>query len=871
MRRLFYVGSFMLLIPWAYSWTDPDDTFKNLRTNVCKSIDWYSPTTGHDNILNFDENWNAALVSAIKELDDYYRVWGFSIKATECPKDRYSAHFSKTYNDMKCFISDLEEIGQLIKADLDRFKAIETSYDFVGCHSYLAYLEAWYQNPLLKRFGCHSFDKPTSAIIKYVYASGMTWKGPLAEWNVSPEDYVEKGRKCGAIYSQHFAKNLRKVVDEVCDFSTTETMCYLKLCFNIADSVDKLLEYTKSSVPVTDNYLNALVLSIFAAVRKLNQLYPNWEDLINRNYNDQLESTYFSNSWASSKMNVLTEYVFNNMDKVYDSTSNIGKQVFNTIDLLPVDYHCPTTQTADSFCYTTEVFDGMVQTLKQNTFGVRKQRKVQVNTRIDYKKFLEQTQQEQLLKIATGSQNNLLDIASDLRNDIVHSLEQSLGNTINENANEIKQSIQTGFGSLRKHFQQEASFDKEIAKADIIFIKTEIDKYVKFSDRLQGDVSKLVGNILYYGFVAATGDNVEKAVQMAIHIASMFNPLKWLTDGTSVADVMDASAEYMQSVATLLKTDVLKEAWFKLYYKARSFAYNLGKNQDNIDNVRELIDSLSTDTPPSNFKALKDEFIKQYNEYSPGANKKDLAEINTYWELLIDEGCDLIDSTEGSVSGGAKIALGSTCMDAKGEVQKLMALNEEIFDFQFDMMDALADCVRASNSFESASSITAGLDNIKEIVKKDRTSNVLKDLKILATYSTLLYRTTVLEAKENYCNVLEYKEGRRPDVCKTHDWQLSTLLSRRQTRCVSTQDFKVMPTRPAFSGDRAFISLKDLYAGKMVRFQVPNSQWLVEQGWISSDESSNPIFVQRFEVYLPVRSASERNVSCRFILIDSFY
>lgn len=182
-------------------------------------------------------------------------------------------------------------------------------------------------------------------------------------------------------------------------------------------------------------------------------------------------------------------------------------------------------------------------------------------------------------------------------------------------------------------------------------------------------------------------------------------------------------------------------------------------------------------------------------------------------------------------------------------------------------MNALAECVRASNSFESANSITAGLDTVKQVVYNSRDSNVLPELRLLAAYSSMLYRMTVLTAKENYCNVIEYREGHRPDVCKTLDWNLASLLSRSQSRYHCTQDFKVVPTRPSFSGDKAFIDLKDLYEGEVVQFQVPNSEWLVKNGWISSEEKDKPIFVQRLEVYLPVTSSSEKQVSLQNLVI----
>ena len=731
-------------------------------------------------------------------------------------------------------------------------------------------MSAWHLHPVISRLNCYNEGASryqAYALYQYVYNSGLNWAGtPTSDWHTDPYlvDKIKYQMGCDSFYNSTVAQGLRQEIDKLCAFSTTEPICRLRGVLEIADKVDKLLRYVSSSAPVTQQYLNATQLVMYAVVREMNKLYPDWIANIpskaGKDY--QFQSTYLSTSWVDSKVKSIIDYIFNNMDYVYNTVTNRERQMYYLMDLLPTNYHCEKSAQFGSLCWTIGAFDGMVKTLKQNANTQDTKRKVTVNTAIDYKAFLEHTQTERLLKLSETSLSNLITVATELRDDIVHSLDQSIQQSAAESTNQITGALQSGFDSLRKHFQQEASFDKAIAKADIAFINGEITKYMDASNKLQEKVSKLVGNILYYGFVAATGDNAEAAAKLVAHFLSMFNPLKWLTGGTSAVDIMDATAEYTQSIATLLKTDTLKTAWNKLSYYSRYFAKKLAGNQAYLENIDKLVKSLSADTPPSDFEEQKEKFIKGYNYYSPGVNIEDLTEVNTYWELLIDEACDLIDSTSGIVSGATKIAMGSDCFDAPGEVQKLMALNEEIFDFQFDMMDALTECVRASNGYASASTITTGLVNVKEVVSKDRNSNVLTELRLLAAYSSMLYRITVLTAKENYCNVLEYREGSRPELCKTHDWNLANLLSRTQSQYHSTQDFKTVPTRPAFSGDKAFIDLKDLYAGKVVRFQVPNSDWLVNKGWISSNDRHKPIFVQRFEVYLPVSSTSERQVSC---------
>ena len=775
---------------------------------------------------------------------------------------------------MACNIDELQRIGWRFQSDLVKFHELRNDKHWDTCSAFKMFMSAWHLHPVFGKLNCYDKDEAhyrTYALYQYVYNSGVYWAGSRAtDWlqNPNPTLKMTDEMECQTVYSKSVIANLRIEIEDLCRTSAYQpVLCEVKGAMEIAAKVDNLLEYIKSPAPVTGHYLDALHIATDAEMRKMNILYPNWrERTVNRVEYYQFHSTYESTSWIHTKVKELSMFILSNMDSVYNNNTDKGPQLHYILDLLPADYHCASPAEFGSLCWTIDVFIGMIKTLKQNANVMDANKKILVNTAIDYKAFLEHTQTERLLKLSETSQSNLMAIAKELRDDIVHSLDQSIQQSAAESTNQITGAVQSGFDTLKKHLQQEASFDKEIAKADIAFINAEITKYTNSSNELKEKVSKLIGNILYHAFVAATGDNAEAAVKLAAQLLSMFNPFKWLTGGTSAVDVMDASAEYFQSVATLLKTDTLKNAWQKLRYYSYKFARALAGNQAYLENIGKLVKSMSADTPPWDFERSKKLFIKGYNDYSPGVNIGDLTEVNTYWELLIDEACDLIDSTSGTVSGGAKIALGSDCFDAKGEVQKFMALNEEIFDFQFDMMDALTECVRASNNYASASAVTTGLITVQKAVSANRNSDVLTELQMLAAYSSMLYRLTVIAAKENYCNVLEYREGSRPELCKIHDWNLASLLSRTQASYHSTQDFKTVPTRPrpVVSSDKAFIDLKDLYAGKVVRFQIPNSDWLVDRGWIASDDRDKPIYVQRFEVYLPVSSTSEKQVSCVF-------
>ena len=54
--------------------------------------------------------------------------------------------------------------------------------------------------------------------------------------------------------------------------------------------------------------------------------------------------------------------------------------------------------------------------------------------------------------------------------------------------------------------------------------------------------------------------------------------------------------------------------------------------------------------------------------------------------------------------------------------------------------------------------------------------------------------------------------------------------------------------------------LSDLFSGKPVNFKIPNSQWLVNNGWVDPEDQNAAIVVKKFVVFLPTEDPAERSV-----------
>ena len=118
-----------------------------------------------------------------------------------------------------------------------------------------------------------------------------------------------------------------------------------------------------------------------------------------------------------------------------------------------------------------------------------------------------------------------------------------------------------------------------------------------------------------------------------------------------------------------------------------------------------------------------------------------------------------------------------------------------------------------------------------------------------------------MQTIEAYCNVLEYKAGGvRPSVCQGKNTDIKRLIAYEGPSCERDIQYVDIPNAPRKKGDTAFLNLTELYEGIAVTFKIPDSDWLVEKGWIFDDEKDSAIFLTKFEVYLPVESQPAKRI-----------
>lgn len=449
-----------------------------------------------------------------------------------------------------------------------------------------------------------------------------------------------------------------------------------------------------------------------------------------------------------------------------------------------------------------------------------------LNTNIDYKSFLALTEMDRILQVVENQETALQELSQWVTSEV--------SKTVNER-----------FNGLRAYFTKVETFNREKANADVDFINGRLNKYKSNIETLSTELGNQVGKLIDYAIAAVSLELAEDAAQCVLAAAVVMNPLEKPFGGSSAGDYIDRQAKLADTL-TLVGEMIRRERVFN-------------NNAQFLEDVRIILDGIQKGTSADDFASIKQKFLDDYKAYDPQVEKPELSAMTGKWEEMIEGTCQVILECTTNLCGGPKAIVRSQglCPKAKAKAQEMIATYEEIYDFQFELIESMATYMRAAVSLDAASSITGDYDALTSEAEVD--ANAVKDLKTLTTVSYISYKINIWRIVEDYCNILEYQRGgTRPSVCNGVNTEIASLASFVIPPCREVHDYREVPI--ASNGNLAFMSLGDLYAGKPVTFQIPDSQWLVDNGWINPGDQNAAIFVKQFVVFLPTVSPTEREV-----------
>ena len=411
----------------------------------------------------------------------------------------------------------------------------------------------------------------------------------------------------------------------------------------------------------------------------------------------------------------------------------------------------------------------------------------------------------------------------------------------------VDENLQASVKGISKYFYGLAKFDEDIAKADVTFISDKLSEFRKKSDEISKKVEKDIQNAMAAMVTVLAGQLVEESVILSLKIAEHTNPLKVIFGGVEVGDIYEQLAEVARAAQELTHGVALRTSLVNVIKDSADLARDFKDNANQISSMQTLVKAIEANKVDEiGYDA--DKFIKAYSDYTPKVNRARLAKNDALWATFKSETCDLLFGAQGAGAALGQGVVGGMllCERLEGTLAEFSALRENVFDFQFDLVDSLAAVIRGNVGKKLSTSI-------------DVLNDVLESSKLMLGFFITQHRLQHEAAV--YCDKIEYRlQGKRLDDCSPSSGffskeNLDNIISfdLKKIGYFEENKFVYLPTKPQFKGDTGFINIPSLAQGNSVTFRIPaNRTWLRQYNWLGLQENSAP-FVESFKMYLPLK------------------
>ena len=607
---------------------------------------------------------------------------------------------------------------------------------------------------------------------------------------------------------------LRKVVNNECTEVSTASFCAFKAIIPIVDMAAKL----PASISQWTDEDERLKMRILIHILVLKRVYSNFFSTLQLNE-------------GSILVDVTNEVLNLKQSDKLDELKAFNLLLLSAVS--PVEDKLCSEKTAD-FCLFLRIIkevdiyveEARLDVQDNKIFG---KRVISIYTGTNYDELLKQKELDRILEVIIEDRY-----------------------TATEIANELKQEMANGFQGIKDYFSVVESYNSAIALADIGYINGRLDT---FRDRINEISPELgdVGEVIKSAFIVAGADVAQGVVETILSMFSIFNPKKSILGGGSAGDVVNAMTDLELAISRVVKMDYVNKAFSDLKDETLTLKGKFELNDAFLINMKKLIDQNYTD---DEFDLVKDIFLQQYSDYDPQVSREDLVGTQALWNALIEAACGVIDAADSVVGAGEKsrVEHEGYCINAPVNVERTFTVYGQIYDFQFELVTAMASYVRSLLAVH----VTKGMDStvFDELAGLNPDEDTtLATLSLMGGLSSMIYDVQMLKTVHLYCNWLEYEEaGIKPSECQGTKTDIALLLAHNIPSCnTQTHTFYYsVPTKPQSVGDTAYIDLDKLFAGEEVSFIIPNSEWMVNKGWIADHQKNYAFYVEQFEIYLPI-------------------
>ena len=415
------------------------------------------------------------------------------------------------------------------------------------------------------------------------------------------------------------------------------------------------------------------------------------------------------------------------------------------------------------------------------------------------------------------------------------------------NIRSVDENLRTSVKGISNYFHGLARFDEGIANADVTFISDKLQEFKKQSDEMSKKVQKDMKNAMAAMTSIQMAQLIEEALILKLKIAEHTNPLKVIFGGVEAGDIYEQIAEVARATQEITHGLALRTSLIDVVRDSADLARDFQDNAYQISSMHAIVKAIEANKVEEiGYDA--DKFIKAYSDYTPKVDQARLAKNDALWAAFKGSACDLLTSGQGvSAAVGQGVVGGMLlCETLEGTLAEFSSLRENIFDFQFDLVDALAAVVRGNVAKKLSESI-------------DVSNDVLESSKLMLGFFIIQHRLQSEAAL--YCNKLEYRNlGKRLDDCSPEsgfytEENLDNIIAfdTKRISYFEEEKFVYIPTRPQFNGDTGFINLPSLAEGNPVTFRLPkNREWLRKYNWLGRGDTLAP-FVESLKLYLPLK------------------
>lgn len=397
---------------------------------------------------------------------------------------------------------------------------------------------------------------------------------------------------------------------------------------------------------------------------------------------------------------------------------------------------------------------------------------------------------------------------------------------------------------IANYLQGVAKFDEGIANADVAFIKGQLDMYEKQTSVVQEQMLKKLKRAMGLMMGVLTTNLAEKITQLAFLVVKQANPFKAIFSGPDLEQINEKLGEVADATSQIVKGSTLMKSLTELTQDSLKLYKGFNENKDQLSSLETVVNKIKNGQS-SNIGKDSTTFIEQYNSYTPKVSRSEIAKNNALWSAFKEATCALLEGEVGIGGAVPKSIAGSEliCERLEGVMAQFFTLREDIFNFQFQLVESVTSVIRANIKQRLA----------KEIIKK---GNDLPGAELILSYFVIHGKLQAVSSL--YCDVLEYKnQGNSVAACKKINRfftkaNLDFLISYKDTSPYTQVEVEAfIPTRASFPGDTGYINLAALGRGEDVIFKIPaNDSWLQNYKWLLAESPFVP-FVEDLEVYFP--------------------